>query len=151
MTQIMLATSIVHVFIVIGQIAVIVPLTFLFFEIESKGPIYLSCILFLLQGIAGVTFGLVIAAFCKTESGALATLLGTLFPNLILSGIIWPVTAIPIWVRWLSYVQPTTLAINSLRNIMLRGWNIDQPGVYHGFLSTIAFATFFFLVALKFK
>ena len=151
MAQILLASSIVHLVIVVGQIAVMLPFTFFFFHIQSHGPIHLICILLFLQGIVGVTFGLFIFAFFKTETAALAALLGTLFPNLILSGIIWPVSAIPVWFRWVSYVQPTTLAINSLRNIMLHGWDIDHPDVYHGFVSSIAFAVLFFLIALKFR
>lgn len=147
MGHFLLSTTIVHVIIVAGQIALVIPASFFIFSIHSHGPVHLVYFLLFLQGVAGVAFGLTILAFCETEMATLGALIGTLFPNIILSGIIWPLESIPIWFRWISYSQPTTVAIISLRNIMLKGWDLSEPGVYHGFLTTIGFAILFFAIA----
>lgn len=71
---------------------------------------------------------------------------GTFYTNLILAGIIWPIEAMPHWIRPLSYAQPQTIPTESLRNILSRGWGITDIGVLSGFVVTIGWL-FIFLVA----
>ena len=46
----------------------------------------------------------------------------------------------PFYINWLAYFLPSTLAIESLRSILVRGISITKPIVYHGFLMSIAWA-----------
>lgn len=79
-------------------------------------------------------------------------ILGTFYPNLILSGIIWPLEAMPYWIRWFSYIQPQTLPTETLRHVLSRGWGIQEPGVYLGFLVTIGWAfSYLVLAAITFR
>ena len=56
----------------------------------------------MLQGICGTTIGLVISSVCRTQQDATQVALGIFYPNLILSGIIWPVEAMPVALRYES-------------------------------------------------
>ena len=40
--------------------------------------------------------------------------------------------------RYISYVLPQTFACEALRGILSRGWGLEWPPVYRGFLVTIA-------------
>ena len=53
----------------------------------------------MLQGIAGTTIGLIISAVCQTQQDATQVALGIFYPNMILSGIIWPVESMPTALR----------------------------------------------------
>ena len=53
----------------------------------------------MLQGICGTTIGLIISAVCRTQQDATQVALGIFYPNLILSGIIWPVESMPVALR----------------------------------------------------
>ena len=55
----------------------------------------LALLLLLLQGIIGTTLGLVISAVARSEQDAIHLSLGIFYPNLILSGIIWPIESMP--------------------------------------------------------
>ena len=57
---------------------------------------------FILQGICGTSIGLIISAVCETQQDATQIALGIFYPNLILSGIIWPIESMPIVLRYLS-------------------------------------------------
>lgn len=46
----------------------------------------------------------------------------------------------PFYINWLAYFLPSTLAIESLRSILVRGISITAPIVYHGFLMSIAWS-----------
>lgn len=87
------------------------------------------------------------SACCHQENTAVMMILGTFYPNLILSGIIWPLEAMPYWIRWFSYIQPQTLPTEALRHILSRGWGILEPGVYIGFMVTLAWMGFFLVAA----
>lgn len=91
--------------------------------------------------------GLVVSATCHQENTAVMMILGTFYPNLILSGIIWPLEAMPYWIRWFSYIQPQTLPTETLRHVLSRGWGITEYGVYIGFIVTVGWMAFFFVAA----
>ena len=54
------------------------------------------------QGICGTSIGLIISAVCETQQDATQIALGIFYPNLILSGIIWPIESMPVVLRYLS-------------------------------------------------
>jgi ABC-2 type transport system permease protein len=47
----------------------------------------------------------------------------------LLSGIIWPLEAIPVWLRPASYLLPTTYAVEAVRAVMMRGWGLDRTWI----------------------
>jgi len=49
-----------------------------------------------------------------------------LFPSLLLTGVFFPLEAIPGGLRPLSYVVPLTYAADGLRSVMLRGWGVAE-------------------------
>lgn len=55
--------------------------------------------------------------------------LGSFFPVLLLSGVLWPLEAIPQGLRYISYGLPTTWAVEAMRSLMLRGWGIFHQQV----------------------
>ncbi len=94
-------------------------------------------LLTMLQGICGTTIGLIISAVCETQQDATQVALGIFYPNLILSGIIWPYESMPLALRYISYILPQTFACEAMRGILLRGWGITYMPVWRGFLVTI--------------
>jgi len=74
--------------------------------------------------------------------------------NYFYLGVIWPVEGMPILLRYVSYCLPLTMATTSLRSILTRGWNLLEPDVYLGFVSTISWIVLFLSISmavLKFK
>ena len=105
-------------------------------QVPARGPMVWVVTLTILQGICGMAFGLLVSALCDNEQDAIQLALGSFYPNLLLSGIIWPLEGMPAYLRYISYVLPQTFACQALRGILSRGWSIVQPQVYRGFLVT---------------
>ena len=50
------------------------------------------------------------------------------------------IESMPFYINWVAYFLPSTLAIQSLRSILVRGISITVPIVYNGFLVSIAWS-----------
>jgi ABC-2 type transport system permease protein len=64
--------------------------------------------------------------------GVLNTLL--YFP----SGVIYPVEGFPVWLRWISYVEPFTYAVHALKALLLK--NTGFSGIYSDILILSGFS-----------
>ncbi len=47
-------------------------------------------------------------------------------PTFLLSGIFWPLEAMPLWLRPVPYFIPPFYAIDACRSILVRGWGLDR-------------------------
>ncbi|XP_057338569.1 ABC transporter G family member 20 isoform X1 [Microplitis mediator] len=137
-----------------GQTALVLIFMILVFGVECNGDIGWVIILTILQGLCGMCFGFVISAICELERNAIQLALGSFYPTLLLSGVIWPVEGMPTVLRYISHGLPLTMATTSLRSMLTRGWTISEPDVYNGFISTVTWIAIFLTISmlvLKFK
>ncbi|KAM9804100.1 ABC transporter G family member 20 [Neosynchiropus ocellatus] len=146
-----LETMLAHLFsqllIISVQIILLLLFILLVFKTPNEGSLVLVIILIVLQGVCGISFGLVISAGIDDEQSANQAALGLFYPNLILSGIIWPAECIPYPLRYLSLALPQTYASEALRCIMYRGWDLTRMMVWRGFAVTLAWNAFFLILA----
>ncbi|XP_037919474.1 ABC transporter G family member 23 isoform X2 [Hermetia illucens] len=144
-----LFSHVVTQFIVMcGQTALVLIFMLLVFGVTNNGSLVLVVILTLLQGMCGMCFGFVISAVCELERNAIQLALGSFYPTLLLSGVIWPIEGMPIVLRYISLVLPLTLATSSLRCILARGWDLLMSDVYLGFIATIAWILLFLVITM---
>lgn len=55
--------------------------------------------------------GLMISSVCDNEMSAMHLALGSLMPNLLFSGVMWPMEGMPIALKYMAYSMPMTYAI----------------------------------------
>ena len=84
------------------------------------------------QGLAGMSFGFLISSLCESQAVAMQLSIGSFYPNLLLSGILWPLEGMPSYLRIVAKLLPNTLACQAMRDIMLRGWGVEREEVYLG-------------------
>ncbi|KAL7861589.1 hypothetical protein SRHO_G00130300 [Serrasalmus rhombeus] len=146
-----LETMLAHLFsqllVISVQIILLLLFILLVFKIPNEGSLALVVTLIVLQGVTGISFGLVISSAIDDEQSANQAALGIFYPNLIISGVIWPVECIPYPLRYLSLALPQTYASEALRCIMYRGWGLSRMMVWRGFAVTLAWNTFFLILA----
>lgn len=116
-------------------------------DIENQGSVLLIYLITLLQGMCGMALGLVVSAFSKNESQALALAMASFLPVSIISGIFWPVEAMPVYMKPISYLGPQTYALESMRSVMSRGWDLSHQLVRYGLIIPIIW--FFLFVLLS--
>lgn len=145
--EVILSHVICQFLVMFVQVAGLLVFTFIVFEIPSRGPFVWVVLLTLLQGCCGMIYGLVISSMCVEENSAIMLALGSFYPNLLLSGVVWPTQAMPYYMRYLSYGLPQTIPTESLRCILSRGWGIGHTEVWLGFVVSGAWCAIFLLFA----
>ncbi|CAH0401685.1 unnamed protein product [Chilo suppressalis] len=136
--EILFALLIVELVVMFLQTVGVMIIAFLVFELSQNGPIGWVVFLTFLAGICGMTFGFVVATLCDTDKTATYMALGSFLPMTLLSGVIWPIEGMHDILKAISIVLPLTKSTEGLRSMLQKGWGIDQPDVYLGFVIIIA-------------
>ncbi len=98
-------------------------------NIHNAGPAWLIFVLTLLLAVAAVNLGIFLSVFARTEFQAVQFIPIAVVPQLLLSGIIFPVSTEPGWLQAVSNVLPLTYAVDALREVMVRGAGIGDGRV----------------------
>ncbi|KAK3107884.1 hypothetical protein FSP39_024401, partial [Pinctada imbricata] len=138
--EVMLAHVFTQLFVMIVQVALLLVFVLAVFQVPYRGPLIWVILLALGQGFCGMTLGVIISAVCENETSAIQLALGSVYPMLLLSGIIWPLEAIPEWMRYVSICLPMTYAAEAMRCVLSRGWDILYLPVWRGYLVNTAWA-----------
>lgn len=64
---------------------------------------------------------MLISAIVRDENEAMEVAIGSVFPAMLLSGIIWPVEGMPDWVQFISNFSPLTHNAEAIRSVASRG------------------------------
>jgi ABC-2 type transport system permease protein len=115
-------------YLVIGFISVIAVLVEarLVFGVPTRG----SVLLLLFEGglyiLVSLSLGILISARTSSQRVAMmGALLGTMLPNILLSGFIFPVESMPAPLRIVSYIVPGRWFVLIARGIMLKGIGLE--------------------------
>jgi ABC-2 type transport system permease protein len=92
----------------------------------SAGQLASVVVLMLLLATVMTSFGLFIAARQKTMEGFQMMVNFLLMPMFFLSGAFFPLRNLPLWMTWLTRVDPVTYGVDGLRHEALRS-NLPAP------------------------
>jgi ABC-2 type transport system permease protein len=99
----------------------------LVFDVPVRGSLPLLLALSLLYTLTALAMGIVISSRAATQRTAmLAALAGLMLPTLLLSGFIFPIDAMPLPLRAVSYLIPARWFILIVRGIMLKGAGVVE-------------------------
>uniref|UniRef100_A0A1I8JBE7 ABC transporter domain-containing protein n=2 Tax=Macrostomum lignano TaxID=282301 RepID=A0A1I8JBE7_9PLAT len=146
--ELMLGHVLTELIIMSGQTALLLVLSLLAFSIRCNGSVALVILLSLCCGFSGMSLGLLISVLCTDENSAMQAALGTMYPCLLLSGIMWPTEAMPVALWYMSRALPTTLLAESMRSVISRGFGMSATSVWLGFVSASGWSVFLLLAAL---
>ncbi|XP_026754097.2 ABC transporter G family member 23 [Galleria mellonella] len=153
-TEILFSHVTVQIFVMAIQSIMVMLISFALFGLSQNGPLGWISLLVIMTGLCGMTFGFLVSCLCDTDRTATYMALGSFLPMVLLCGIIWPIEAMHILLQWISFFLPLTKSTESLRSMLQRGWSIEIPSVYSGFISTSIWIVVYLttsILLLKFK
>jgi len=128
------------------QAAFLLIVAILIFKITVIGDVFLAFIVVALLAIVSQALGILLSNLAKTEAQAVQFVPFIILPVFLLSGVFWPIQAIPSWLRPFSYIVPPTYSVDACRAILLKGWSITK--IWPDILALILFAVLFLLLAI---
>ena len=98
----------------------------LIFQISIAGSIYLALGLIISLAFGVLCLGILLSTLARNEFQAVQFVPMVLIPAILLSGVFWPVEAMPPVFRQVPSFIPMTYAVRGLRSVMVRGWTLEQ-------------------------
>ncbi len=108
------------------QSMVVLASALLLFNIHVEGSLLLVLLVIFLLGVGMQGLGFLLSANARNEFQAIQFIPVILFPSILLSGVFWPIQAVPDVLRPISYFLPLTYAVDGARSVMVRGWGMEQ-------------------------
>lgn len=139
-------------FSIIGmvQVGILMVLAILVFGIMVEGNPLLAFLIASILAVVSVCLGILLSSLAKRESQAIQFFPLIVLPGFLLSGVFWPIEAMPSWLRPVSYFVPVTYAVDGLRSVLLRGWGVFD--IWFDLMMLVLFAVgFLFLAVLTLK
>lgn len=148
-SEIILGHTLAQLLIIAGQVTLMLIIALLAFNLPIYGSLGLVVLLMGLLGIAGMLYGLCVSTVSPEESQAMQLALGSFFPVLLLSGVIWPLEAIPVPLSYVSLGLPTTWAAAAMRSVLLRGWDATHSSVWQALLVVTGWIALFLVLSVR--
>ena len=118
--ELMIGKVIPYVLIGLVQLALILAVGRLLFDVPVRGSIldlYIAAATFIAANLA---LGLLLSTAAKTQFQAMQMMVFILLPSILLSGFMFPFDGMPTFAQWLGEILPNTHFIRLTRGIMLR-------------------------------
>jgi ABC-2 type transport system permease protein len=116
-------------------------------HIHNEGNVLLVFLLEALLAIGAVNLGIFLSMFARTEFQAVQFIPLVLVPQVLLSGILFPVTNEPGPLQYVSAVLPLTYAVYGMRDVMLKGADLGSGGLLLDLGVAILFAAAMIVLA----
>ncbi len=98
-------------------------------QIHNAGPVWLLFLFDALLALGAVNLGIFLSTFAETEFQAVQFIPLAIVPQMLLSGIVFPVETEPAALQPISNVLPLTYAVYGMRSVMLAGKDLADSGV----------------------
>jgi ABC-2 type transport system permease protein len=124
--QFVAANVIAQMIVVLAQVLILTGLATTVFGVHLAGSLPLAIGLALLGGLGFLTIGFTISGLARTPDAAGAIANVVTMPMMFLSGVYFPISGAPDWLKPVIGVLPLTYLANGLRDVMLHGATVSD-------------------------
>lgn len=124
-----------------ADLAIVLGAGMLLFGVPLHGSALVLILGSLLFLFVTLSLGVLISSVSQNQGQAIQLAVMTVLPQILLSGLIFPLSSMAIGVRWIAYILPLTYFVEIARDVMLKGtpiWDLWQP---LGFLALLGAVT----------
>ncbi|CAH1388573.1 unnamed protein product [Nezara viridula] len=144
--EVVMAHSVIQFVVLCLQGVIMMIIMYQVFDSPFVGNFFWTSNLLILQGLSGMCFGFLISVVSDTMNTASFMGIGSFFPLCSMSGMLWPQEGMHTLLKSIGWLLPTSLPTEAMRALTARGWGIEHPTVYKGFISSSMWILFFCLM-----
>ncbi len=98
-------------------------------KVHNQGNVLLIFGFETLMALSAVNLGIFLSMFARTEFQAVQFIPLVIVPQVLLCGILFPISTEPTALQYVSNVLPLTYAVNGMRDVMLKGADLTWPSL----------------------
>lgn len=117
------------------------------FSIPFQGSLLVFFSIGLVYFWVGISIGILLACFAKSEQQAQLTAFFINPPLILLSGAISPISTMPNFMQWLSYLDPLRYFVEVCRGVLLKGVGFET--LWPQMLILLSFATMLMILSIR--
>lgn len=149
-SDVMLGKIIPHFLIAFLNLVVATLAGLLIFDVPFRGSVVLFAAFGLVFLFAVLGFGVLVSTASRTQGEAVQLAILVILPQVMVSGMVFPLQAMPDGIRWISSVMPLTYFIIGTRSVLLKAAPLQALWFPLGMLVAMA-AAVFVLSVLRFR
>jgi len=107
------------------------------FKIPGISAFLLSVVFMLLISSTFIGLGLIFASKMRDIHGFSLIMNFVIFPIFFLSGALYPLKNLPVWIQYLSYLDPLTYGVDGLRGVLI---NVSSFSILFDFAVLVGFS-----------
>ncbi|MBI4336607.1 MAG: ABC transporter permease [Chloroflexi bacterium] len=112
----------------LAQALIILLFTVFAFDLQYRGALWQVFVVQALVTLGSVNMGIFFSTFARTEFQVVQFIPVVMVSQVLLSGVLWPVSGMPGYLQGLSRALPLTYAVRAMEGIMLAGKNLGGVG-----------------------
>ncbi len=124
--EILLGKSIPPLIIAMALTMVMTSFVIIFFHIPFAGSFILFMVSIFISLLAIVGVGLYISAVCNTQQQAILSVMTFMMPAVLLSGFISPIEDMPVFLQYITWLNPVRFFMVLTRGIFLKGMGLED-------------------------
>jgi ABC-2 type transport system permease protein len=138
--EVMVGKTVPYLMVALVQIVLILSASTLLFDVPFEGSATALVLGLALYSIVNLILGFLISTFARSQIQAMQMTFFLLLPSVLLSGFMFPFSAMPIWARTISNCLPITHFLRIVRKVLLKGADLAEIRVDLGALAVILLA-----------
>lgn len=146
-TEVILGKTLPYVIIAMADVPFILTAAVLVFDVPMRGSLLVLFLAALAFVCSTVSIGTLISTFAKNQQQSMLGGMLFIFPASLLSGLMFPIENMPMFMRVIAYLDPLYHFLLLLRNIMLKGGETNFILFHVGVLVLMAIV----FVSISFK
>lgn len=148
--ELMIGKIIPYIFLGLIQVAIILGLGHVLFDVPMNGGLGVLLVVTLLFIIASLSLGLVISTLAQNQLQSMQMTIFVLLPSILMSGFMFPFDGMPKPLQLIAQVLPATHFMDMIRGVVLRDASLYE--LRWGILWMMGFAVFGLVAAtLRFR
>lgn len=140
--EIIIGKSLPYLAISLIASTLVLVMSAILFDVKVQGNIFLFYFATILFLIGALGQGILISSIAHTQAVAfLVSVLSSLLPTFLLSGFIFPIKNMPVWLQVVTHIVPAKYYLIAVRSVMIKGVGILAFWEQLLFLSLFCMAT----------
>lgn len=112
-----------------GSMALCFSVSVFWFEVPFRGSLWMLILLGVCYLVPALTLGLLISTLAKSQFiAAQAALVAGFLPAFLLSGFLFEIESMPVWLQYVTHIIPARYFVESLQTIFIAG---DVPEIFY--------------------